>query len=115
MISFERGLNLILEVAKAAANREFQQEAWLSGRPSTSSPTEIYNTIFYDYAFDFFYEAYSKNFTQKQLVAWHEFKQQLEKFGEKYDIFPNEQVVFDDPDWHLVREAAGRFVTAFES
>ena len=43
MMSYEQWLNSILEVAKETASREFQQEAWLSGRPSTSSPTEIYN------------------------------------------------------------------------
>jgi hypothetical protein len=70
-------LNSILEVAKEAASREFQQEAWLSGRPSTSSPTEIYNQLFDDYTFDLFYETHSTGFTQQQLTAWNEFKEQL--------------------------------------
>ena len=114
MMSYEQWLNSILEVAKETASREFQQEAWLSGRPSTSSPTEIYNQLFDDYTFDLFYETYSKDFTQQQLVAWNEFKQQLENYGKKYDEFPNEQTVFDDPEWQLVREVAARFVAAFE-
>ncbi len=113
MMSYEQWLNSILEVAKETASREFQQEAWLSGRPSTSSPTEIYNTLFDDYTFDLFYETYSKGFTPPQSTAWNEFKQELETYGEKYDEFPNERVVFDDPDWQLVRDAAEQFVAAF--
>jgi hypothetical protein len=114
MMSYERWLNSILEVAKETASRDFQQEAWLSGRPSTSSPTEIYCQLFDDYTFDLFYEMYSKDFTQRQLIAWSEFREQLERYENKYDEFPNEQTVFDDPDWQLVREVAARFVAAFE-
>ena len=113
-MSYEQWLNSITEVAKETASREFQQEAWLSGPPSTSSPTEIYNQLFDDYTFDLFYETYSKGFSPQQLTAWNEFKQQLETYGEKNDEFPNERVVFDDPDWKSVREAAARFGAAFE-
>ena len=114
MMSYERWLNSILEVAKETASRDFQQEAWLSGRPSTSSPTEIYCQLFDDYTFDLFYEMYSKDFTQRQLIAWSEFREQLERYENKYDEFPNEQTVFDDPDWQLVREVAARFVAALD-
>ena len=114
MMPYERWLNALLAVAREAASREFQQEAWLSGRPSASSPTEIYCQLFDDYTFDLFHETYSKGFSSQQLIAWREFKEKLERFGSKYDQFPHEQVVFDDPDWQLVREAAARFVTAFE-
>jgi hypothetical protein len=121
MMSYERWLNSILEVAKETASREFQQEAWLSGRPSTSSPTEIYNQLFDDYTFDLFYEMYFKDFTPEKSASWKGFKNQLESYWkrlesyrQKYDEFPNEQTVFDDPDWQLVREAAARFVAAFE-
>jgi hypothetical protein len=114
MMSYEQWLNSILAVAKETASREFQREAWLSGRPSTSSPTEIYNQLFDDYTFDLFYETYSKDFSAEQGNAWKEFKDQLESYGNKYDEFPNERVVFDDPDWQLVREAAARFAAVFE-
>jgi hypothetical protein len=67
MMSYERWLSSILEVAKEAESQDFQQEAWLSGRPSTSSPIEIYNQLFDDYTYDLFYETYSKGFTVKQI------------------------------------------------
>ena len=114
MMSYEQWLNSILEAAKETASREFQQEAWLSGRPSTSSPTEVYNLLFDAYTFDLFYETYSAGFTSEQSTAWREFKNQLEGYGNKYDEFPNERVVFDDPDWQLVRNAAAHFVAVFE-
>jgi hypothetical protein len=114
MMSHEQWLNRILEVARETASREFQEEAWLSGRPSTSSPTEIYNQLFDDYTFDLFFETYSKDFTLKQTTAWTEFKLCLEKYGKKFPVFPNERIVFEDPDWQEVREAAARFVAAFE-
>jgi len=115
MMSYERWRHALLDVAREAASREFQQEAWLSGRPSTSSPTEIYCQLFDAYTFDLFFETYCKTFSAQQLIAWGEFREQLERFGNKYTEFPNEQIVFDDPDWQLVRWAAARFVTAFES
>jgi len=121
MISYEQRLKLIIEVAKEAASRDFQQEAWLSGRPSASSPTEIYSQLFDDYNFDLFHEMYSKDFAPVESAAWTEFKDQLESYWKKlasykqmYAEFPNERFVFDDPDWQLVREAAARFVAAFE-
>jgi hypothetical protein len=85
MMSYERWLSSILEVAKEAESQDFQQEAWLSGRPSTSSPIEIYNQLFDDYTYDLFYETYSKGFTVKQNTAWMEFKNQLESYGNKYE------------------------------
>lgn len=114
MMSFAQWLNSILEVARETASREFQEEAWLSGRPSTSSPTEIYNQLFDDYTFDLFFETYSKDFTPDQTAAWTGFKRELERYGKKFREFPNERIVFEDPDWQLVREAAARFVAAFE-
>ena len=114
MMSREQWLGKILEVAKETASREFQEETWLSGRPSTSSPTEIYNELFDDYTFDLFFETYSKDFTPDQTVAWTGFKRELDRYGNKFPEFPNERIVFEDPDWQLVREAAARFVAAFE-
>jgi 8-oxo-dGTP pyrophosphatase MutT (NUDIX family) len=114
MMSHEQWLNSILDVAREAASREFQEEAWLSGRPSTSSPSEIYNQLFDDYTFDLFFETYSKEFTPIQLLAWNDFKVELENYGDKFSEFPNERIVFEDPDWQRVREAASRFVKAFE-
>lgn len=114
MMTHEQWLNSILEVAREIASREFQEEAWLSGRPSTSSPTEIYNQLFDDYTFDLFFQTYSKDFAPDQMAAWTEFKRELDKYGEKFPEFPNERVVFEDPDWQHVREAAGRFIAAFE-
>jgi 8-oxo-dGTP pyrophosphatase MutT (NUDIX family) len=114
MMSYEQWLKSILEVAGETASREFQEEAWLSGRPSTSSPRDIYIDLFDAYTFDLFHEMYSKDFTPQQSLAWNEFKQQLESYEEKWDEFPNERIVFEDPDWQLVREAAARFVSAFD-
>lgn len=114
MMSHDQWLNSILEVARETASREFQQEAWLSGRPSTSSPTEIYNQLFDDYTFDLFFRIYSKTFSPDQMVAWAGFKQELERFEEKFREFPDDGTVFEDPDWHKVREAAVRFVAVFE-
>lgn len=108
MMSYERWLNSILEVAKETASREFQQEAWLSGRSSTSSPAEIYNQLFDDYTFDLFYETYSNDFTHDQSAAWMGLKNQLESYGNKYDEFPNERAVFDDPtgSWYVKQRLA---------
>lgn len=114
MMSRVQWLDRILEVAKETASREFQKESWLSGRPSTSSPTEIYNQLFDDYTFDLFFETYSKEFTPDQTSAWTNFKCELEKYGAKFPILLDERVVFEDPDWQLVRQAAARFVAAFE-
>lgn len=114
MMSREQWLGRILEVARETASREFQEEAWLSGRPSTSSPSEIYSQLFDDYTFDLFFETYSKDFTADQRVAWTEFKLELDRYWEKFPAFPNERAVFEDPGWQLVREAAARFVAAFD-
>jgi len=114
MMSREQWLISILDVARETADRKFQEEAWLSGRPSTSSPSEIYNQLFDDYSFDLFFETYSKGFSPSQLSSWIEFKLELESFEDKFPEFPNERVVFEDPDWQRVRQAATQFVAAFE-
>ena len=113
-MSHEQWLCRILEVARETASREFQKEAWLSGRPSTSSPSEIYNVLFDDYTFDIFFETYSKTFTVEQMTAWSEFKDELEKYLPKIRASFSEREVFDDTEWQEVRQAAERFVVAFE-
>lgn len=114
MMSFEQWLNSILDVARETADRKFQEEAWLSGRPSTSSPSEIYNQLFDDYTFDLFFEKYSKTFTVEEMTAWSEFKDELEKYLPKIQASVGEREVFDDPEWQKVRQAAAGFVVAFE-
>jgi hypothetical protein len=114
MMSYEQWLGSILEVARETASRHFQQEAWLSGRPSTSSPTEIYNELFDDYSFDEFFKAHAERMTAQQKTAWLTFKDKLEKYLPKLQRGLNEREVFEDPDWELVRESAARFVEAFE-
>lgn len=114
MMSYDQWLSSILEVARETASREFQGKAWLSGRPSTSSPSEIYNELFSDYSFDLFFETYQKKFTAKQSSAWTEFKDELEAYLPKIQRCLSDRDVFEDPDWQRVREAAARFVGAFE-
>ena len=113
-MSHEQWISSILDVARETADRKFQEEAWLSGRPSTSSPGEIYCQLFDDYTFDLFFEMYSKTFTIKQMTAWSEFKDELEKYLPKIRASVSEREVFDDPEWQQVRQAAARFVAAFE-
>jgi len=114
MMAYEQWLSSILEVAKETASREFQKEAWLSGRPSTSSPGEIYNELFDDYNFDLFFQTYSNAFSPEQLTAWTGFKDELERYLPKIQRLLGEREVFEDPDWQVVRDAAASFVAAFE-
>lgn len=114
MMSYEQWLGSILEVAREAASREFQEDAWLSGRATTSSPSEIYSELFDDYSFDLFFQTYSHGFSSAQLAAWKRFKEQLEKYLPKIQQSLGDREVFEDPDWQTVREAAAGFVAAFE-
>jgi len=42
------------------------------------------------------------------------FKYESEKYDETLSTYPDVRKVLDDPGWQRVREAAGRFVDAFE-
>ena len=67
-----------------------------------------------DLTFDLFFEMYSKDFSSEKLSAWIEFKKELEKYDKTLPQFPDVREVFQDPNWQRVREAAARFVAAFE-
>lgn len=113
MMSFDQWLTYLLRRVENVASRDHQQKTWFGPRDEINWVGDIYNDLD-ESTFDLFYTLYSKNFSAEQVTAWNDFKQAFGNYGEKLPNYPEPQSVFDDPEWQLVREAAGRFVTAFE-
>jgi hypothetical protein len=115
MMSHDQWLNSLVTHARHIASREYQEQNWFR----TDVPVgvnwvvEVYENLD-DLTFDLFFEMYSKEFTPAQLTAWVEFKSELEKYDKSLPQYPDVRHVFDDPGWQRVREAAARFVVAFE-
>ena len=112
-MSHDEWLSKLLRVAQQTASREYQEQNWFRTDIGVIWPDEVYNDLD-DLAFDRFFEMYSKDFTPEQLTAWEEFKTQLEKYEKGMPKYPDAHTVVNDPSWQVVREAAARFVAAFE-
>jgi hypothetical protein len=113
MMSYEQWLAYILEIVRAIASREHQEKVWLGPRPEINWVGDLYNDLGEEF-FDDFFKRYSDGFTVEQLTAWNQFKQRFENYGDTLPSYPDPRMVINDPDWQRVREAATRFVTAFE-
>jgi hypothetical protein len=113
MMSYERWLEYILEIIRVIASREDQEKIWLGPRPEINWVGDLYNELGEEF-FDDFFKTYSGGFTSEQVTAWNQFKETFEEYGDKLPSYPEPRMVIDDPDWQLVREAAARFVIAFE-
>jgi hypothetical protein len=114
-MSHDEWLNALVTQARQIASREFQEQNWFREDipVEVNWVNEAYENLD-DLTFDLFFERYSKEFTSDQLAAWVEFKDELERYGKALPKFPDVRQVFDDPGWQRVREAAARFVMAFE-
>lgn len=115
MMSHDQWLSALVKQAKQIASREFQEQNWFRKdiAVGVNWVIEAYENLD-DLTFDLFFETYSKDFTTSQLAAWVGFKNELDKYGERLPNYPDVREVFDDPGWQRVREAAARFVDAFE-
>jgi hypothetical protein len=113
MMQHDEWLRKLLIVAQQTASRDFQEQNWFRTDIGVVWPDEVYNDLD-DLAFDLFFEMYSKGFTPVQLTAWKEFETRLEDYEKKMPKYPDARVVLDDPQWQVVREAAAKFVVAFE-
>ena len=115
MMSHDQWLSALVTQARQIASREFQEQNWFRKDMAVGVNwvVEAYENLD-DLTFDLFFEKYSKEFTQSQLSAWVGFKNELDKYGEGLPNYPDVREVFDDPGWQRVREAAERFVEAFE-
>ena len=80
-----------------------------------SSPDEIYQVLMEDSRPDSFFEEFAKTFTTSQMLSWHEFRSQFERYYDKMPLHADPRSVLDDPEWDLVRKAAQTFVRAFSS
>ncbi len=115
MMSYEEWLARILDAAQSIASRKFQEEAWFPGGKVMSSPDEVSQILVEDCTADLFFETYGKTFTMEQVECWNELRSRLERYYDKMPRHPDARRVLDDPEWNLVRQAAERFVRAFDS
>ena len=115
MMSHDQWLSALVAHAKRIANREYQEQNWFRKDVpvAVNWVVEVYENLD-DLTFDLFFEMYSKEFTAEQLTAWVEFKNELEEYDKTLPNYPDVRQVFDDPGWQRVREAAARFVAAFD-
>jgi hypothetical protein len=67
-----------------------------------------------DFTADLFFETYGARFREDQLQTWQEFRTALERYFDKAPVKADLRVIFDDPEWDLVRQSAERFVHAFK-
>jgi hypothetical protein len=114
MLSYKKRLDLILGAAQDIASREFQEEAWFPGGKFVSSPDEVYQVLMEDSKPDLFFETYGKTLSKSQLQSWREFRSRLEHYYDSMPLHSDPRRVLEDPEWALVREAAQRFVSAFQ-
>ena len=113
MMDYGEWLKAIVDAARNIASREYQEKYWFRENKGTEWADEVF-LRFEDLAFDLFFEKYSSGFSPQQLQAWKNFEDDLACYEKKLPRFPDGSAIIDDPEWSRVREAAARFVSAFE-
>jgi len=115
MMSHDQWLNALVTQVRQIASREFQEQNWFRKdiAPGVNWVVEAYENLD-DLTFDLFFEKYAKDFSASQLAAWVGFKNEFDRYGERLPKYPDVRNVFNDPGWQSIREAASRFVNAFE-
>jgi len=113
MMSYEEWLNCILNAAQDISSRAFQEEAWKAEGNVASSPDEVYQVLMEDCTPDLFFETYGKTVTDGQVQCWNELRSRLERYYDKMPRYSDPAQVLNDPEWERVRQAAARFVQAF--
>jgi len=113
MMSYEEWLNCILNAAQDISSRAFQEEAWKAEGNVASSPDEVYQVLMEDCTPDLFFETYGQTLTEEQTQCWGDLQSRLTSYYDRMSLYPDPAQVLTDPEWELVRQAAGRFVRAF--
>jgi hypothetical protein len=113
MMPYEQWLGCILHAVHAIASRAYQEETWKAGGELVSSPDEVYQALMEDCTADLFFETYGKMLTEEQMQCWHDLKGQLTSYYDRMSLYPDPAQVLNDPAWEVVRQAAARFVVAF--
>ena len=113
MMTYDEWLKALVEAAQHIANREYQEKHWFREKKGVEWADEVFLRL-EDLAFDLFFQMYSHTFTTEQQSAWKEFKTTVDHYETKLPRYPDSQRIINDPEWQMVREAAARFVTAFQ-
>jgi hypothetical protein len=113
MMSYENWLNCILAAATHIASRAHQEETWKAGGNLVSSPDEAFLGLMEDCTSELFFETYGKTLSQEQVQRWNDLKTRLESYYDRVPLYPEPMQVLNDPEWDLVRQAAGKFVQSF--
>ncbi len=114
MMSYEQWLSSILGRVRAIASKEYQEETWKAGGNLVSSPDEVYQALMEDCTADVFFETYGETLTEEQMQCWSDLKTRLTSYYDKMSLYPDPAQVLTDPEWEVVRQAARRFVRAFD-
>lgn len=113
MMSYQDWLNSILHAAGDIASKAFQEQAWKAGGDRVSSPDEVYQALMEDCTPDLFFKTYGEGLSKEQLQCWSDLKSRLRSYYDRMPLYPEPAEVLDDPEWDLVRQAAAKFVLAF--
>ena len=112
-MTYHEWLKAFVEAAQHIAIREYQEKNWFREKKGVEWADEVFLRL-EDLAFDLFFQIYSHTFTAEQQSAWKEFKTAVDHYETKLPRYPDSQRIIDDPEWQLVRDAAARFVIAFQ-
>jgi hypothetical protein len=113
MMSYEQWLSCILGRARAIASRAHQEETWKAGGDLVSSPDEVYQALMEDCTADLFFETYGTTLTEEEMRCWRDLRTLLTSYYDKMSLYADPAQVLTDPEWELVRQAAGKFIQAF--
>jgi vancomycin resistance protein YoaR len=114
VITPERWIANLLEVAGAIADKQQQERRWLApDRYAWEGPSELMCVIFDDCALEGFLERYTNSFSEPQQKAASEFRDTLSRFCDSTPGHLDPAETLADLRWEVVRQKAAQFVSAF--
>jgi hypothetical protein len=107
-------LNRIFESVQSVADRRFQEQAWFGKSYLISSPDEAYCGLFDDSQFNAYLQEHRSSLSPHQVAVWLDLQIAMDQFQKDHKGSLDPYVVFRDPRWRQVQEAASAFLRAFD-
>ena len=99
----------ITSVVKNIADKDFQEEEWLSDKENATSPKDLYCALFEGFSFVDFLKTPDKTRTEEQQLYGKKMTRAMIGYFKLRGKNPDPELVFNDPLWDNVRITAQNY------
>jgi hypothetical protein len=115
MFSPRRWIANVVEAAEDIANKQLQEQRWMSpDLQAWERPEELINVLFDDSVFEGFLEEYASSFSTEQRRIAFDLRNTMNSYCDATSSYLDPKEVLADPRWEAIRQKASAFVHVFK-